>query len=100
MLVLLSGLDNISVIIRSTLLLTRTPDEMWGRTSAINNILISTSNERGSFKSGLAASLFGRVITVAAGGRGTIAVALARAKVWPEMRQLKTPSLLEGDLLQ
>ena len=33
MLFLLGGLDNISVVIRSTLLLTRTPDEMRGRVS-------------------------------------------------------------------
>jgi MFS family permease len=92
MLVLLGALDNISVIIRSTLLLTRTPDEMRGRTSAVNGIFISTSNELGSFESGLTASLFGPVIAVVAGGIGTTLVALAVAKIWPEMRQLKTLS--------
>ncbi|HVN14517.1 MAG TPA: MFS transporter, partial [Anaerolineales bacterium] len=51
MLVLLGGLDNISVVIRSTLMLTLTPDEMRGRTSAVNSIFIGASNELGGFES-------------------------------------------------
>ncbi len=95
MLALLGGLDNISVIIRSTLLLTRTPDEMRGRTSAINGIFISASNELGGFESGLAASLLGPVIAVVGGGFATIVVAFAVARIWPEMRQLKKLSVPE-----
>lgn len=90
MLALLGGLDNISVVIRSTLILTLTPDEMRGRTSAVNSIFIGASNELGGFESGLAAALFGPVIAVVAGGVGTILVVLAVAKTWPEMRNLKT----------
>ncbi len=90
MLVLLGGLDNISVVIRSTLMLTWTPDEMRGRTSAVNSIFISASNELGGFESGLTASLFGPILSVVGGGIGTILVVLAIAKIWPEMRQLRT----------
>jgi MFS family permease len=90
MLILLGGLDNISVVIRSTLLLTRTPDEMRGRTSAVNSIFISASNELGGFESGLTAALFGPVISVVGGGIGTILVVLSVAKTWPEMRRLRT----------
>jgi MFS family permease len=90
MLTLLGALDNISVIIRSTLMLTLTPDEMRGRTSAVNSIFIGTSNELGAFESGLAAALLGPVMAVVAGGIGTIVVVLTVAKVWPEMRDLKT----------
>lgn len=90
MLTLLGGLDNISVVIRSTLILTRTPDEMRGRTSAVNSIFIGASNELGGFESGLTAALFGPVPSVVAGGIGTILVVLAVAKIWPEMRNLKT----------
>jgi MFS family permease len=89
MLVLLGGLDNISVVIRGALLLTRTPDEMRGRTSAVNGIFISASNELGGFESGTVASLFGPVISVVSGGIGTIIVVLSLAKIWPELRQLK-----------
>jgi len=90
MLTLLGGLDNISVIIRSTLILTFTPDEMRGRTAAVNSIFIGTSNELGAFESGMLASLFGPVIAVVAGGIGTILVVLGIASLWPEMRDLKT----------
>jgi MFS family permease len=90
MLALLGALDNISVVIRGTLLLTQTPDAMRGRISAVNSIFIGVSNELGSFESGLAASLFGPIIAVVAGGIGTILVVLIVAHVWPEMGRLKT----------
>jgi MFS family permease len=90
MLALLGGLDNISVVIRGTLLLTHTPDEMRGRISGVNSIFIGISNELGSFESGFAAALFGPVIAVVAGGICTILVVLTVAKLWPEMRDLKT----------
>ena len=89
MLTLLGALDNISVVIRGTLLLTHTPDEMRGRISGVNSIFLGVSNELGSFESGFAAALFGPVIAVVAGGIGTIIVVLTVAKVWPEMRNLK-----------
>jgi MFS family permease len=90
MLALLGGLDNISVVIRSTLLLTQTPDEMRGRISGVNSIFIGISNELGSFESGFAAALFGPIIAVVGGGVCTILVVLATARIWPEMRNLKT----------
>ena len=89
MLVLLGAMDNISVVIRGTLLLTQTPDAMRGRISAVNSIFIGISNELGSFESGLAASLFGPILAVVAGGIGTILVVLIVARVWPEMGRLK-----------
>jgi len=90
MLIVLGALDNISVVIRSTLLLTRTPDEMRGRISSVNSIFIGASNELGGFESGLAAALFGPLIAVVGGGIGTILVVLAIARIWPEMRELKS----------
>jgi MFS family permease len=90
MLALLGALDNISVVIRSTLLLTQTPDEMRGRISGVNGIFIGVSNELGSFESGFAAALFGPVIAVVGGGICTIIVVIITAKIWPEMRDLKT----------
>lgn len=95
MLALLGGLDNISVVIRHTLLLTQTPDEMRGRISSVNSIFIGLSNELGSFESGFAAALFGPIVAVVAGGIGTVIVVLVAAKVWPEMRNLKTLNVPE-----
>lgn len=90
MLMLLGGLDNISVVIRGTLILIRTPDEMRGRTSAVNGIFIGVSNELGGFESGLVASFFGPIISVVAGGILTVLVVLGVAKIWPELREMKT----------
>jgi MFS family permease len=89
MLFLLGGFDNISVVIRGTLLMTRTPDEMRGRVGSVNSLFIGASNELGGFESGLVAQLFGPVISVVAGGIGTILVVLAVTFLWPEMRRLR-----------
>lgn len=88
MLALLGAFDSISVVIRSSLVLMRTPEEMLGRVSAINGIFISTSNELGGFESGLAAALLGPIIAVVGGGVGTILVVIAVMFIWPEMRRL------------
>ncbi len=87
-LALLGALDNISVVIRSTLVLVRTPDEMRGRVGAVNALFIGASNQLGGFESGLAAQLFGPVAAVVAGGVGTLLVVLLVARLWPEMRRL------------
>src|SRR5512138_1291856 len=90
MLATLGGLDNISVVIRGTLLLTQTPDEMRGRVSSVNSIFIGVSNEMGSFESGTVAGLLGPIFAVVSGGIGTILVVLAIARIFPEMVHLKT----------
>jgi MFS family permease len=90
MLFLLGAMDNISVVIRSTLVLVRTPDEMRGRVGAVNALFIGTSNQLGGFESGLTAQLFGPVISVVSGGIGTLIVVLLVAWLWPEMRNLRT----------
>lgn len=92
MLAILGALDNISVVIRGTLMLVRTPDRMRGRVGAVNSLFIGTSNQLGGFESGLAAQLFGPVAAVVAGGIGTVLVVLLVAWVWPEMRRLDTLS--------
>lgn len=88
MLALLGALDNISVVIRSTLLLTRTPDSMRGRVNAVHFVFIGISNELGAFESGVAAALFGTIGAVVGGGIGTILVVGAVALLWPEVRRL------------
>lgn len=88
MLMLLGALDNISVVIRTSLLLIYTPDAMRGRVSAINSLFVGASNELGGFESGVAAALFGPVAAVVLGGVGTILVVLAVALIWPQVRKL------------
>lgn len=88
MLTLLGGLDQISVIIRSTLLLVTTPDALRGRVAAVHNVFLGASNELGEFESGVAAGLFGPVVAVVAGGIGTMVVVALIAACWPDVRRL------------
>ncbi len=88
MLALLGALDNVSVVIRSTLLLTRVPDAMRGRVASVNSIFIGASNQLGGFESGSVAALIGPVGSVVTGGIGTLVVVGAVALLWPELRRL------------
>ncbi len=74
-LLIVSGMfDCVSVIVRSTLIHTLTPENMKGRVSAVNSIFIGSSNEIGSFESGVAAKLMGVVPSVIFGGLMTLGV--------------------------
>jgi len=88
LLFVVGAFDSVSVIIRGSIVQLVTPDEMRGRVSSVNNIFIGTSNEFGAFESGLTAALFGPVISVVAGGIGTILVVLGVAFRWPETRRI------------
>lgn len=88
MLFLLGAFDNVSVVIRSALLLLRAPDEMRGRVSAVNSIFVGTSNELGDFESGAVAALTNPVFAVVTGGIGTILVVILTGLIWPQLREL------------
>jgi MFS family permease len=79
--------DNVSVVVRHTLVQLLTPDEKRGRVSAVNSLFIGTSNELGGFESGLVAHLLTPVISVVSGGVGTILVVIIVALLWPEIRK-------------
>jgi MFS family permease len=81
--------DNVSVVIRSTLLQTMTPTNLLGRVSAVNQIFIGSSNEIGAFESGVAARLLGTVPSVLFGGVMTIIVVLLTAWQAPQLRKLR-----------
>jgi len=87
MLFVLGASDNISVVVRSTLVQTTTPDDMRGRVSALNGLFIGTSNELGAFESGAVASLLGPVASVVLGGFGTVLVAAITAWLSPSLRR-------------
>lgn len=89
--------DNVSVVVRHTLVQWLTPDDKRGRVSAVNNLFIGTSNELGGFESGAVAHGFGpamghsiaigAMISVVSGGVGTLLVVAAIALLWPEIRK-------------
>ncbi len=80
--------DNISAVIRSTLIQVMTPTELMGRVSAVNAIFIGSSNELGAFESGAAARIMGTVPSVIFGGSMTLAVVTVTAWRVPALRQL------------
>jgi MFS family permease len=87
MLSVLGSCDNISVVVRSTLVQVLTPDDMRGRVSALNSLFIGTSNELGAFESGLVANFFGPVFSVVAGGVGTLIIVMGMVWLSPELRR-------------
>jgi MFS family permease len=89
MLLLTGALDNVSVVVRHTLMQVLTPDEMRGRVAAVNTVFISSSNELGEFESGATAAWFGPVISVVAGGAGTVLVVLLVLALWPGLLKLE-----------
>ncbi len=88
-LLMFSGMfDNISVIIRATAMQLITPNEMRGRVASVNAIFIGSSNEIGSFESGLAARLIGLIPSVIFGGIMTLGIVGFTARFAPKLRKL------------
>lgn len=81
--------DSVSVVIRSTLVQMRTPEQMMGRVSSVNQIFIGASNEIGAFESGVAAKLMGVVPSVIFGGSMTLIVVAIVAARSPQLRRLR-----------
>jgi len=86
-LAVMGGGDMISVYLRLTLVQLRTPDDMRGRVSVVNNIFIGTSNQLGELESGMTAGLFGTVPAVLMGGIGTLLVVGLWAVLFPGLRR-------------
>ncbi len=81
--------DNVSVVLRSTLLQTLTPRHLLGRVAAVNAIFIGSSNEIGAFESGVAARLLGAVPAVVLGGVVPVLVVGLIAWRVPDLRRLE-----------
>jgi len=89
LLLILSGaFDNVSVVIRGTILQLYTPNEMRGRVASVNSIFIGSSNELGAFESGVTAKLMGLVPSVVFGGIMTLAVVFTTIRVNKPLRKL------------
>lgn len=95
MLFMTGAMDNISVVVRQSLIQLLTPDEMRGRVSAINGMFISISNEVGDIESGSVAQAFrsanfssavSATISAVSGGMGTLAVVAIIAWLFPQLR--------------
>jgi MFS family permease len=87
-LALLGAADNVSVVIRFSLVQLQTPNEMRGRVGAVNFLFINASNQLGQFESGVTAALFGTVPAAVLGGVATVVVALLWMKLFPTLRDV------------
>lgn len=83
----LGAADNVSVVVRNSLVQLLTPDEMRGRVNAVNALFIGTSNQLGEFEAGMVAGLAGAVAAGAIGGCATVAVALLWMRLFPDLRK-------------
>ncbi|HEY1861791.1 MAG TPA: MFS transporter, partial [Gemmataceae bacterium] len=88
MLALTGAFDNVSMVVRSTLVQVLPSDAMRGRVSAVNAIFIGSSNQLGAFESGITAAWFGPVWSVVGGGIGTLLVVMSVMGIWPEVLRL------------
>lgn len=89
----LSGaFDNVSVVIRSTIVQLFTPDKMRGRVSSVSTMFISSSNEIGAFESGVAAKILGLIPSVIFGGGIALLSVLGAGVALPKLRKLQLNS--------
>lgn len=96
-LLLTGAFDNVSVVVRQSLVQLLTPDALRGRVTAVNQIFIGSSNEIGALRAGLMSALIGPVGAVVWGGIGTIAVAGVVARAVPDLRRLAALHTLKPD---
>jgi len=79
--------DNISVVVRLTVMQMETPDDMRGRVAAVNSIFIGASNQLGEFESGSVAAYWGPEVSVISGGLGTMLIAALWWRLFPALAQ-------------
>jgi MFS family permease len=89
-LAILGAADMLSVYVRQSLIQLYTPDEMRGRVGSVSSLFISASNQLGEAESGFVAAVIGPVAQVVSGGFAAIAVVLAWAWLFPELRRART----------
>ena len=89
-LAVLGASDVVSVVVRTSLVQLRTPEETLGRVSAVNSLFIGTSNQLGEFESGLTAGWWGAQRAVLVGGAATLCVALLWMWLFPALRDTRS----------
>jgi MFS family permease len=80
--------DAVSVVIRHSLVQTRTPNEMLGRVMAVNFMFTGTSGTLGEFRAGAVAAMSDAFTSILVGGLGAIAVGLLWMRLFPEIARI------------
>jgi len=88
-LAIMGAADQVSVVIRLSLVQLSTPDDMRGRVSAVNFLFVNASNQLGEFESGVTAAMWGAVPAVIVGGVGSIVIALLWMRLFPSLRDVE-----------
>jgi MFS family permease len=78
--------DAINVVIRQSLVQTRTPHDMLGRVMSVNSMFSGSSGTLGEFRAGAMADWIGAVPSALIGGIGVLAIALIWMQMFPALR--------------
>jgi MFS family permease len=81
--------DQVSVVMRSTMIQLATPDQLRGRVSAVNFLFIGASNQLGAAESGFVAALTSAPFAVVGGGIACLVVVAVVAITMPELRRYR-----------
>jgi MFS family permease len=81
--------DAISVVIRQSLVQTRTPHDMLGRVMSVNSMFSGSSGTLGEFRAGAMAAWIGAVPSALIGGVGVIVAALVWLRLFPALRRVE-----------
>ena len=88
--------DQVSVVLRATVVQLTTPDALRGRVSAVNMIFINASNQLGAVESGFLAAATSATFTVAFGGIACLFVVAFTAWALPELRRYRIGANVPG----
>ena len=80
--------DAISVVIRHSMVQTRTPTDMLGRVITVNSMFTGSSGSLGEFRAGLMAAWLGVAPAALIGGVGAIAVTFIWMRLFPEITRI------------
>ena len=87
-LVVYGAMDAVSVVVRQSLVQTRTPSDMLGRVIAVHALFTGTTGSLGQFRAGLFAAFIGVVPSALIGGIGAIMVTVLWMWRFPELRRI------------
>lgn len=84
--------DVVSAVFRGTILQTNVPDDLRGRISAVNILVVTGGPRLGDVEAGAVAALTSPVVSVVAGGVMCIAGVVVLALAVPEFARYRTPA--------
>ena len=89
---LLSGFDQVSVVMRQSIINLGTPNELRGRVGSVNSIFVGASNQLGAAESGLVAAWANSaVFAVASGGGACLAAVGIMVALIPSLWRYREP---------